>query len=87
MSVNCAIYDYFNFQFSYVRTFYKPNDIKTKPSTKLTFKFSTIKGQINVPLWTQMDEEIKDEGWRNDGKTFIMCYAIALIFISQVIAQ
>ena len=27
--------NYFNFQFSYLHTFYKPNNIKTKPSTKV----------------------------------------------------
>ena len=42
--MNCAIYQLF--QFSYLHTFYKPNNIKTKPSIKvilkLIFKFSTI---------------------------------------------
>ena len=27
--------NHFNFQFSYLHTFYKPNNIKTKPSTKV----------------------------------------------------
>ena len=27
--------NYFNFQFSYLYTFYKPNNIKTKPSIKV----------------------------------------------------
>ena len=27
--------NYFNFQFSYLHTFYKPNNIKTKPSTNV----------------------------------------------------
>ena len=46
----------FDFQFSYLHTFYKPNNIKTKPSTKVKtiFKFSTIMEQINVPLGTHM---------------------------------
>ena len=52
--------NYFSFQF-YLHTFYKPNNIKTKPSTKvifkLIFKFSTIKGQISAPLWTHMEHE------------------------------
>ena len=26
---------YFNFQFCYLHTFYKPNNIKTKPTTKV----------------------------------------------------
>ena len=43
---------------------------------KPIFKFSTIKGQINVPLWTHMEHK----GWRKDGKTFIRCYTIALKF-------
>ena len=37
--------NYFNFQLSYLHTFYKPNNIKTKPNTKLKliFRFSTLK--------------------------------------------
>ena len=27
--------NYFNFQFSYLHTFYKPKNIKTKPNTKV----------------------------------------------------
>ena len=70
--------NYFNFRFSYLHPFYKPNNIKTKPSTKvkLIFKFSTIMEQINVPLWTHMGHK----GWRKDGKTFIRCYTITLKF-------
>ena len=54
-------------------------NLKTlKPSLaqklKLLFKFSTIMGQINIPLWTHMGHK----GWRQDGKTFIRCYTIAL---------
>ena len=41
---------------------------------KLTFKFSTIMGQINIPLWTPMGHK----GWWKDGKTFKKCYTIAL---------
>ena len=68
--------NYLNFQFSYLHIFYKPKKIKTKPSTKVQtlFKFSTIMGQINIPLWTHMGHK----GWRKDGKTFIRCYTIAL---------
>ena len=68
--------NYFNFRFSYLQTFYKSNNIKTRPRTKLKhiFKFSTIKGQINARLWTHMGHK----GWRKDGKTFIMCYNVAL---------
>ena len=33
--MNCAIYYYFNFQFSYLHTFYKPNNNKTKPNIKV----------------------------------------------------
>ena len=54
------------------------NQITLKPSLaqklKLIFKFSTIMGQINIPLWTH----IGHKGWRKDGKTFIRCYIIAL---------
>ena len=56
------------------------NQITLKPSLaqklKLIFKFSTIMGQINVPLWTHMGRK----GRRKDGKTFIRCYTIALKF-------
>ena len=68
--------NYFNFQFSYLHTFYRPKNIKTKPSTKvsikLIFKFSTM-GQIKIPLKTHMGHK----GWRKNG-TFIRCYTIAL---------
>ena len=54
------------------------NQITLKPSLaqklKLIFKFNTIMGQINIPLWTHMGYK----GWRKDGKTFIRCYTIAL---------
>ena len=54
------------------------NQKTLKPSLaqklKLIFKFSTIMGQINIPLWTHMGHK----GWRKDGKTFIRCYIIAL---------
>ena len=54
------------------------NQKTLKPSLaqklKLIFKFSTIMGQINIPLWTHMGHK----GWRKDGKTFIRCYTIAL---------
>ena len=54
------------------------NQITLKPSLaqklKLIFEFSTIMGQINIPLWTHMGHK----GWRKDGKTFIRCYTIAL---------
>ena len=56
------------------------NQITLKPSLaqklKLIFKFSTIMGQINIPLWTYMGHK----GWRKDEKTFIRCYTIALKF-------
>ena len=41
---------------------------------KIMFKFSTIKGQVNVPCWTHMGHK----RWKKDGKTFIRCYTIAL---------
>ena len=56
------------------------NQITLKPSLaqtlQLIFKFSTIKGQINAPLWTKTGYT----GWRKDWKTFIRCYDIALKF-------
>ena len=70
---------YFNFQFSHLHTFYKPNLMKTKPSTNLIFNFSSIKRQINIPLWTQMGHK----GWKKDGKTFIRCYTITLKFRAE----
>ena len=88
--------NYLNFQFSYLHTFYKQKNIKTKPSIKLKpiFKFSTIMRQINIPLWTHMGHK----GWRKDGKRLIRCYTIVLklwddlmpilfYYISQVIVQ
>ena len=45
-------------------------------SLKLILKFSSIKRQINIPLWTHL----RHKGWRKDGKTFISCYTIALKF-------
>ena len=45
--------NYFNFQFSYLHAFYKPNNIKPSlaKKLKLIFKFSTIKGQIiSLPI-------------------------------------
>ena len=60
---------------------------------KFLFKFSTIMGQINNPLWTHMGHK----GSRKDEKMFIRCYTIAsnlldefnvnFIYISQVTAQ
>ena len=43
---------------------------------KLIFKFSLIKRQKNIPLWTHL----RHKGWREYGKTFIRCYTIALKF-------
>ena len=40
------------------------------------FTFSSIKGQINIPLWTQMEYK----GWKKDGKSFLRCYSITLKF-------
>ena len=42
----------------------------------LIFKFTLIKRQINIPLWTHL----RHKGSRKDGKTFIGCYTIALKF-------
>ena len=42
---------------------------------KLIFKFNTIMGQINIPLWTHM----RHKGWRKDGKTFARCYNIIVL--------
>ena len=75
--MNCAIYtNHFNFRFSCLHTFYKPNKVKTKlaQKLKLIFKFNTIMEHINDPLWTHMGHK----QWRKDGKTFISCYTIAL---------
>ena len=63
------------------------NQITLKPSLaqklKLMFKFSTIMGQINAPLWTHVGHK----GWRKDGKTFIRCYTIALKFWHELNAN
>ena len=42
----------------------------------LIFKFTLIKRQINIPLWTHL----RHKGSGKDGKTFIGCYTIALKF-------
>ena len=52
LSVNVLYTNYLNFQFSDLQTFYKPNNIKTKPTTKAktyiqiyingTYKCSTL---------------------------------------------
>ena len=68
-----SIFDFFIF-------IHRTNLITLKPSLaqklKLTFKFSTIMEQISIPLWNHM----RHKGWRKDGKTFTMCYTIALKF-------
>ena len=73
-----ALYtNYFNFEFFIFIHF--TNQLTLKPGLtqklKLTFKFITIKGQINLSRWTQMGHK----GWRKDRKTFL-CYTIALKF-------
>ena len=68
--------NYFDFQFSYLHTFYKQKTLKPSlaQNLKLIFKFSTIMRQINIPLWTHMGHK----GWRKDGKSFIRCYTTDL---------
>ena len=43
---------YFNFQFSYLHTFYKPNNIKTKPSTKVKSYFSINLNKLTDKYFT-----------------------------------
>ena len=66
--------------FNFLLFIHFTNQITLKPNLaqklKLTFKFSTIMGQINVPLWTRMGYK----GCRKGGKPFIKCYTIALKF-------
>ena len=66
--------------FSFLIFIHFTNQIALKPSLaqkfKLIFKFSTIKGQINAPLWSH----IRHKGWKKDGKTFVRYYTIALKF-------
>ena len=54
------------------------NQKTLKPSLaqnlELIFTFSTIMGQINVPLWTHM----RHKGWSKDERTCIRCYTIDL---------
>ena len=63
---------YFNFQISYLHTFL----IFIHFFINVIFTFGSIKGQINIPLWTQMEYK----GCKKDGKTFLRCYSIALKF-------
>ena len=71
------------FQFSYLHTFYKLNQITLKPSLalklNLALRSSSIKWEINIPLWTHMEHK----GWGKDGKAFIRCCIIALRFWDQ----
>ena len=72
----------FNFIFIH---FTKQITLKPSPAQKLNFifKFSTIKGQINVHLWTNMGHK----GWRKDGQTSIRCYTFALKFLDEFNAK
>ena len=49
------------FQFSYLHTFYKLNQITLKPSLaqklNLILRSSSIKREINIPLWTHMEHK------------------------------
>ena len=75
LSINVLYTNYLSFQFSDLHTFYKPNNIKTKPTTKAkTYIQIYIMVHINVPLWTHMGHK----QWKKDGKTFIRYYTIAL---------
>ena len=55
--------NYFNFQFSYLHTLYKPNNINTKPSAKvktyikIEHNDGTDKSSTLEPLWDIKDEE------------------------------
>ena len=75
--MDCAIHC---FNFNYLTFLHFTNQITLKQSLaqklKLIFKFSSIKKQISIPLWTHMAHK----GWRKDGKMFIRCYANALKF-------
>ena len=70
---------YFNFQFSYLHTFYKPNNIKTKAGTRIKSDFS-IKLDKLTDKYSTLDMHVGHNGWRNDGKTIIRCHTIVLRF-------
>ena len=77
------------FQFSHFLIFiHFTKQITWKPSLAqmlklILFKFSTMKGQINVPPWTHMGHK----GWRKDEKTSSRCYTIAIKFWDEFIAN
>ena len=77
--MNCAIYILIISISNFLIFIHSTSKITLKPSLaqklKLIFKFSTIKGKINAPLWAHMGHK----GWRKDGKT-LRCYPIALKF-------
>ena len=75
--MNCAIYSLFQFSI-FLSSHILKITLKQRlaQNLKLVFKFSSIKRQINIPLWTHMGHE----GWRKDRKTMIRCYTIALKF-------
>ena len=66
--------------FNFLILIHFTNQITLKPSLaqklKLIFKFGTIKGQINAPLWTHMGHKERRKDWKN----FIRCYTIVLKF-------
>ena len=86
--MNCTVYSLF--QFSYLHTFYRPNNI----TTNLIFKVSQRKRLIDIPLWTHM----RRKEWRESGKHlqgvtplfknfYMNLMAILFSYISQVIGQ
>ena len=64
---------YFNFQFSYLHTFYKPNIIKTKPSTKAEYYFEIYLDK-ETDKHSTLDPHgplyLHHKGWQKDGKYF-----------------
>ena len=68
-----SIYNFLTFIHFTNKTTLKP---RLAQKLKLIFKFSTIKRQINAPLWAHMGHK----GWRKDGKPFIRRYTIASKF-------
>ena len=70
--------NYFNFQFSYLHTFYKPNNIKTKYSTKVK-TYIQIKHNNGTNKCSILDPHgalRMKKGWKNFYKVLYHCFII-----------
>ena len=66
---------YFNFQFSYIHAFCKPNNFKKKSSTKVKSYILSINPNKLADKYFTFDMH-GHKGWRMDGTTFTRCYTL-----------